>query len=156
FMGPAAHSTQGPPEQSPRFLRDCSDQSWIEWLAAEDRLQGSQERHALLAQRGAVAPDARERLGARILTQGAGHFLGDLDHAQALLGLVVVKGDGAVGEEGEHRRLVHPEALEQVAWGGLLGATLLLPRWSFRRRIGRQPPGQHLLIARDEGVACGP
>src|SRR5262249_14190885 len=103
-----------------------------------------------------LAPDARERLGARIRTEGAGNFLWDLEHAQVLLGLVVVEGDGAVVEEGEHRRLVHPEALEQVAWGGLLGATLLLPRWSLRRRIGRQPPGQHLLIARDEGVACGP
>jgi len=45
-------------EHSIRFVkseRDCSGHSGVEWLAAKDRLQGSQERHALLAHREEVA-----------------------------------------------------------------------------------------------------
>ncbi len=73
----------------------------IERLASEDGLQGSEERHALLAHRGEVASDASERLGAAVGAEGARNFLLDLEHAQILLRLVIVEGDGEVVEESQ-------------------------------------------------------
>jgi hypothetical protein len=61
-------------------------------------------------------------------------------HAQFLLGLIVVEGDGEVVEEGQHLVLPEPQAFQPVARGRLLEAPPLawLPLvggWG----IGRQP-----------------
>src|SRR5262249_17494669 len=113
------------------------------------------ERDALLAQRGVVAPDPRERLRAALRAERAGDLLLDLEHAQVLLCLVVVEGDGEVVEESQHCLWPHPEAFEQVAWRGLLATALLTAWWPLGERIGGQPLGHEFVVADDESVALG-
>jgi len=104
---------------------DNSAQSRVEWLAAKEGLQCSQERHPLLAHRGQVATDPGERFGTAVRSERASNLLLDLEHAQVLLGLVVVEGDGEVVQEGQHRVLAYPQAIEQAAWGRLLQTSAL-------------------------------
>ena len=78
----------------------------------------------------------------------------DCDRAQIPLRLMVVEGDGEVVEKGEHRVLVAPQPIEQVAHGTLYAAPAPLeaprvssaperrdPRWRqlsvrmYRRRL---------------------
>lgn len=92
-----------------------SDEGGIERLTGEDRLERREERLALLAKRGQIASDARECCSAAGRTKAARDFLLDLEHAQVVLGLVVVEGDRQVVEEGQDLLLAEPELLEEIA-----------------------------------------
>ena len=50
-----------------------------------------------------------------VCAEGASDLLLDLEHAQILLGLVVVEGDAEVVKEGEDLPLPEGEAFEQIA-----------------------------------------
>jgi hypothetical protein len=45
-------------------VRDYSGEGWVEWLAGEDGLEGSEQRHPLFSEGGKVPAQASERFGA--------------------------------------------------------------------------------------------
>src|SRR5690348_2005957 len=124
-----------------------SDEGRIEGLAGEDRLEGGQERLALLAQRREIPAQARERISSCLAAEAARDFLLHLEPAQVAFRLVIVEGDGEVVEEGQHLLLAEGEALEQVA-RRRLGEPAALTRSTRRRgrRVGSQPDSEHVLV----------
>jgi hypothetical protein len=111
-------------------MRSCSGELRIEGLAGECRLEGRQERSALLSQGAEMAPDSAERLRVAGRAEGSRDFLLHLAHAQVALGLVVVEGDRGALEEGEHLLPPEPQPLQRVPRGRLLDAARRCgPRW---------------------------
>jgi hypothetical protein len=49
-----ARMRQGPPRH-PSEVQNCFVEGWVEGLSSKDHLEGGQERHALLAECGAIA-----------------------------------------------------------------------------------------------------
>ena len=47
-----------------KSVRDSSGEVGIEWLAGDDRFEGSQQRYALLPEGGKIAPEAGEGIRA--------------------------------------------------------------------------------------------
>src|SRR5258708_20631972 len=137
--------------------RSRSGERWIERPTGDDRLEGGQERLALLAQGCQVASDPGERCCPRVAAEAVGDLLLNLEPAQIPLRLVVVEGNRQVVEEGQHRRLVEQEASKQVA-GGRLRQASALPRpagGSRRRGTGGQSGGEQLAVAAAQGRTLG-
>src|SRR5262245_50496151 len=110
----------------------------IERAVDEDGLESGQRRLALLAQRREVPSLGGERCRSHVAAEAARNLLLDLEPAQIPLGLIVIEGDGQVGEEGQHLVLPQEQPFEQVTRGGL-GEPSALARLSLRggwRRIG--------------------
>src|SRR5260221_9587522 len=96
--------------------------------------------HDLLWERGAVPPKARDRRRAAVRAERAGNLLLDFEHAQILLGLIIVEGDRQVVQEGQHLLVPQAQPLEQIARGRLLDSSPL-PRRALGRGIARPPGG---------------
>src|SRR5258707_4555083 len=98
-------------------------------MAKQGLFQGSQHRETLLAQGGEIATDAAERHRAARRAETAGDLLLDLHHTDSALGQAIVERHGEVVQESQHRFLMCPEAIEQIAGRRLFASASLAALW---------------------------
>src|SRR5260221_593092 len=98
-------------------------------MAKQGLFQGSQHRETLLAQGGEIATDAAERHRAARRAETAGDLLLDLHHTDSALGQAIVERHGEVVQESQHRFLMCPEAIEQIAGRRLFASASLADLW---------------------------
>src|SRR5260221_2422349 len=98
-------------------------------MAKQGLFQGSQHRETLLAQGGEIATDAAERHRAARRAETAGDLLLDLHHTDSALGQAIVERHGEVVQESQHRFLMCPEAIEQIAGRRLFASASPADLW---------------------------
>ena len=80
-------------------------------MTSKSGLQSRQQRHALFAQRGQIAANARKALRSRTAAEAAGDLLLHFDHAQIALGQIVIKIHAEVFQEEQDRLLVFTQPI---------------------------------------------
>ena len=105
-------------------------------MTSKSGLQSRQQRHALFAQRGQIAANARKGLRSRTAAEAAGDLLLHFDHAQIALGQIVIKIHAEVFQEEQDRLLVFTQPIQQIAGGTLFAASACARR---RQRMRMQP-----------------
>ncbi len=95
-------------------------------------MEGGKEGLALLTQGRKVTPQTSACLAAQLAAKAARDLELYLEHAQIVLGLVVVEGNGQVVQEGQPLVLPQRQPLQPVASRGLLEPTALA--WPALRR----------------------
>lgn len=124
----------------------------IDGLTSEDHLERSQQRYALLGERGEIVPDPAECLSPTVCMERTGHLRLDFGHAQVALGLVLTERNRQDVQKRQDVVLSEHEAVEQaVRWGLLDPATL--PWASMRWRIGGGSRCQEVQVTGDEVLA---
>ena len=91
-------------------------------MTAKSGLQSRQQRHALFAQRGHIAANARKGLRSRTAAEAPGDLLLHFDHAQIALRQIVIKIHAEVFQEEQDRLLVFAQPIQQIAGGTLFTA----------------------------------
>ena len=100
-------------------------------MTTKSGLQSRQQRHALFAQSGQIAPNAAKGFSSSNTTEATGDFLLHFDHAKISLGQIVIKIHTQILQEGQDRLLMFAQPIKQVA-----GGTLFASPSSPRRRNG--------------------
>src|SRR6266511_3748311 len=141
--------------ESTRRSRRCPQgRRWQPRVALEQLAQHHQRVRLLLAGGGQVGAQQAERLGAAHGAPAAGDLLGQLDHADVTLGLVVREWHAQVFEEPGHRPTSSVQPPKQVRRGWLLAAAALA-RVAGRWWVGRAPLGDDLVVAATGGRRVG-
>ena len=104
-------------------------------MTTESGLQSRQQRHALFAQRGQIAANARKGFRSRHAAEAAGDLLLHLDHAQIALRQIVIKIHAEVFQEAQDRLLVFAQPIQQIAGGTLFAAPACARGRQWRMRM---------------------
>lgn len=97
-------------------------------MTVQSALQSRQERKALFAQRGQIAPNAAKRLCASQTTETARDLLLHFDHAQIPFSEIVVKIHAQIFQKAEDGLLVDAQTVEQIAGSTLWTAAFCASR----------------------------